>query len=153
MKVKVTITGFGKNFALVTEKEIQVMLDADIARIAKECEKIIQETIMTKSEMPTGKLASHWKAEEIQGGWGIGDVQELDDNVPYWNHIDKGSEGIGANWEHYLPRGFWSNGRWVESSNGFLGIKPKTPIPAMNYIASSLAKLDILIPSILKGNK
>lgn len=140
----------GKDFMVTEVKRIQEMAESDTYRLSKECEKIIQEIIMNKTQLPTGRLASFFIAEKILNGWGVGDIATLDKEVPYWNHLDKGSEGIGANWSHYLPRGFWVNGRWVESSNGFVGIKPKTPIQAINYIAETLAKMEISTPIILK---
>ena len=106
-------------------------------------------TIMSKSQMPTGKLASRMVAEKIPYGWGVGDIATLDSEVPYWNHIDKGSEGIGANWQHYLPKGLWVNGRWVESNDGFYGIQPQSPIPAMNYISETIVKMQIIEKIIL----
>ena len=152
ISVKVTIRdSVGKDFRIAEKIRIKELSEFDTRRLAEECEAIIRETIMNKTQTPTGKLASNFVASKIVGGWGVGDIDDLDNNVPYWNHIDKGSEGIGANWSHYLPRGFWSNGRWVESSTGYLGIKPKSPIEAVNYIASALAQMEIIIPSILKG--
>ena len=140
----------GTNFRTQEILRVKVMAELDTERLARECEVIIRETIMTKSEMPTGKLASNWTTGKIANGWGVGDIAQLDENVPYWNHIDKGSEGIGANWEHYLPKGFWVNGRWVESPNGFSGIKAKTPIQAMNYIAITLAQMEVRTSFVLK---
>ncbi len=66
------------------------------------------------------------------------------------HNCDKGSLGIGANWNHTLPKGRWVGGRWVKDDNGYFA-KPKTPIPAMNYISSTLAQMEIAIPTILKG--
>ena len=67
----------------------------------------------------------------------------------YCYFIDKGSEGIGANWQHYLPKGLWVNGRWVESNDGFYGIQPQSPIPAMNYISETIVKMQIIEKIIL----
>jgi hypothetical protein len=66
------------------------------------------------------------------------------------HNCNYGSEAIGANWQHFLPKGYWVNGRWVVSENGFSGITPKTPIPAKNYIEKTLAQMQILTPAILK---
>jgi len=148
-RVTVKITDIGKDFALVQTKELQVESRLDMKRLAKACEKIIQSTIMEKSKMPTGHLASLMIAEPIVNGWGVGDIKTLDSKAKYWNHIDKGSEGIGANWSHFLPKGFWANGRWVESESGYAGIKPMTPIPPMNYIATTLSQMEVLTPRIL----
>ena len=152
MAIRVTVAirdAVGKDFRTAELKRVIQGSKLDVEKIARECEKTIQETIMNKTRLPTGKLASFMKAEPITDGWGVGDIATLDANVPYWNHIDKGSEGIGANWQHFLPRGYWSNGRWIEDPNGSLGIKPKTPIPAINYIADTLAQMGTKIPSIL----
>ncbi len=152
MQIKVAVRSkVGSNFELKELQYIEHVKDLDLERIAKECERIIQETIMTKSKMPTGHLASHMLADRITDGWGVGDIDLLDSEIPYWNHIDKGSEGIGANWQHFLPKGYWSNGRWVKSDRGFSGIKPNKPIPAMNYIAETLQKMESIISIILKG--
>ncbi len=152
MRITVAIRDkVGKDFAVVEVKRIKEMSSLDVAKIAKKCEEIIRNTIMTKTKMPTGKLASNFVASPIIGGWGVGDIDDLDNNVPYWNHVDKGSQGIGANWDHFLPKGFWSNGRWVANSAGYSGIKPKTPIEAVNYVASTIAQMEIIIPIMLKG--
>jgi hypothetical protein len=139
----------GKNFTHTELRRIKRMTELDTERLARECEKIIKDTIMSKSQMPTGKLASKMLAEKIPNGWGVGDIARLDAETPYWNHIDKGSEGIGANWQHYLPRGFWQNGRWVESDTGYYGIQPQSPIPAMHYIANTLLRMQVVEKIIL----
>jgi len=132
-------------------KRIEKVSETDTRRLAKACEEIIRATIMEKAKRPTGNLAHGFYAHKILEGWAVGDIDELDNRLPYWNHVDKGSEGIGANWNHYLPKGLWVDGRWVESDNGFIGIKPKSPIKALNYIAETLQKMEIIIPRILKG--
>jgi len=152
VRIKIVVRDkVGKDFEIQEIKRLELAMDIDLERIAKECEKIIQETIMTTSENPTGHLASLMLADKIENGWGVGDIELLDNDAPYWNHIDKGSEGIGANWSHFLPKGFWSDGRWVESDTGFAGVKPNTPITAKNYIALTLQQMESIIPKILKG--
>ena len=156
MRISVAIRGnVGPAFIRQETIFVQKLSEIDLQRIAKDTEEIIKNTIMSRTQMPTGKLASFFYAEKLSVGgflgfgstvaWGIGNIEELDKEVPYWNHIDKGSEGIGANWQHFLPKGLWVNGRWVESDNGFFGIQPQTPIQAVNYIASTLS---IMIPRI-----
>ena len=139
----------GGDFTRKEIRRIKIMTQLDTERLAKECEKIIQDTIMSKSRMPTGTLASKMLAEPIPNGWGVGDIARLDKETPYWNHIDKGSEGIGANWQHYLPRGFWRDGRWVESDDGYFGIQPQTPISPLNYIAETITKMTVIEKTIL----
>ena len=157
MKIQVAVRDkVGKDFVIEEIRYATSLAKEDLERIAKETEKVIQNKIMTKSRMPTGKLASFFYAENLSSGnrieWGIGNIQELDQEVSYWNHLDKGSEGIGANWQHYLPKGFWANGRWVENPNGYAGIQPQTPIQAFNYIAETIAEMNIKIQQLLKNS-
>lgn len=152
MRITVAIRDkVGKDFITKEIRHWKMVSELDLQRIAKRCEEVIRETIMTKANKPTGKLASGFYAHQIPGGWAVGDINELDSTIPYWNHIDKGSLGIGANWQHFLPKGYWLDGRWVESDTGFAGIQPKTPIQALNYIADTLLKMELEIPRILKG--
>lgn len=150
MRIKVAFRDkVGKDFITQEIKRIGLISEKDTQRLAKECEKIIQQTIMNKAEKPTGYLASKFLAERIPNGWGVGDIATLDKEAPYWNHIDKGSEAIGANWQHWLPKGYWQDGRWVESGDGYYAM-PKTPIKPLNYIADTLAIMEVVTPEILR---
>jgi len=154
MRIRVAIRNkVGSDFVARELKRVQITSELDLERIAKECERVIQATIMAKAQNPTGHLASLMIAEKIIGGWGVGDIETLDKQAPYWNHQDKGSEGIGANWDHFLPTGFWDDGKWVTDPTGYSGVKPKTPIPAMNFISSTIQQMQTIIPRILKGIK
>jgi len=151
MQVRVAIRDkVGADFTIVEMKKIVDEANADLQAIAIECQNIIRATIMEKASRPSGNLASGFYAHPIDNGWAVGDIDELDKMLPYWNHVDKGSEAIGANWKHYLPKGLWVDGRWVESEDGFSGIQPQSPIKALNYIAETLQKMEIVIPSTLK---
>lgn len=144
MRIKIAVRDkVGSDFLTRELKRIKGVVDLDLRMIAEECERVIRETIMTKSANPTGHLASLMSAERIAGGWGVGDINVLDEEAKYWNHIDKGSEGIGADWDYFLPTGFWFQGRWVVDPTGFSGVKPKTPIPAMNYISSTIGRAHV----------
>ncbi|HUU88097.1 MAG TPA: hypothetical protein VMX17_10140 [Candidatus Glassbacteria bacterium] len=140
-----------KNFKANEIKRIQAMSSKDTEALAKRHETVLRHTIENVTAGGTGKLANAegWTAEPIVGGWGLGDVGQLDSEVNYWRHQNYGSEAIGANWQHYLPKGFWVNGRWVVSDNGFSGIQPKSPIPALNYIEKSIFEMETQIPQIL----
>ncbi|MGD2072059.1 MAG: hypothetical protein PVG65_01030 [Candidatus Thorarchaeota archaeon] len=158
MRISVAVRDkVGKDFVRKEIRFVQQLTASDLARIARECEQTIKDIIMTKTRLPTGKLASYFYAENCSVGntvaWGIGDIPELDREVPYWNHLDKGSQGIGANWQHFLPKGFWSNGRWIENPSGYAGIQPQSPIPAVNYIAETLARMESKLPHLLTGTE
>jgi len=155
MRITCTIRDrVGGNFRVEEIKRIEKVSELDIERIARECEKIIGDTIVRKSKHPTGYLASFFYAHPFNNGaehgWAVVDIAELDKNRGYWNHLDKGSEGIGANWNHWLSKGRWVDGRWVEDEAGYFA-KPKTPITALNYISETLAIMQNRIPEILKG--
>lgn len=151
MRVQVVVRDkAGVDFVTQELKRIEVISNRDLKRIAERTESVIKFMIENKSEGGTGRLAEGFYAHEFSNGWAVGDIDELDSTIPYWNHQDKGSEGIGADWNHFLPKGFWANGRWVVSDTGFSGIKPSTPIPAKNYIASTLQQMAIEIPKILR---
>jgi len=153
MRVRVVMRDkVGSDFFVREQIRLEVMSKRDTERIARECEKTIQSMIMEKADKPTGHLASKYLAEQIPLGWGVGDIPTLDAEAPYWNHLDKGSEGIGANWQHTLPKGYWEDGRWVEDDSGYFAV-PKTPLPALNYIASTLAQMEVQIPIILRMSK
>jgi len=155
MRITCTIRDkVGGDFRVEEIKRIEKISELDIERIARECEKIIGETMMRKFKHPTGYLSTYFYAHPFNNGtehgWAVGDVAELDKESPQWNHLDKGSEGIGANWSHWLPKGRWVDGRWVEDEAGYFA-KPKTPIPAHNFISETLAIIQNRIPEILKG--
>ena len=153
MRIRVAIRDkVGSNFEIKEVKRISGLSKKDMYALAKQCEIIIRETIMSKSKHPSGNLASGFYAHSILNGYAVGDIDELDKMLPYWNHQDKGSKGINANWEHFLPKGLWLDGRWVKSNTGFSHVKPKTPIPALNYIAETLQQMEIHVPMILKRN-
>ena len=155
MKIIVSIRDkVGGDFRIQEIKRVEKVSELDVERIARECEKIIGDSIVRKSKHPTGYLASFFYAHPFNDGanhgWAVGDIAELDKEAKYWNHLDKGSEGIGANWSHWLPKGRWVDGRWVEDEAGYFA-KPKTPIKAWNYISESLSLTEIAIQQILKG--
>jgi len=144
----------GGNFRVEEIKRIEKISELDVERIARECEKIIGDTITRKARNSTGYLASFFYAHPFNDGanvgWAVGDIAELDIEAKMWNHLDKGSEAIGANWSHWLPKGRWVDGRWVEDEAGYFA-KPKTPIKAWNYIAETLTQMQIAIPQILNS--
>lgn len=144
----------GSDFRIEEKTFIQELSEHDMERLARECEKIIRETITNKIQRhgSTGNLAHGFYAHSISGvgiiGWAVGDIDELDTHLKYWNHLDKGSEAIGARWQHFLPLGRFINERWVEDPKGFTFI-PSKPIPAYNYIAETISQMDVKISKIL----
>lgn len=149
MKIRIAVREkTGKNFRIEERRRVEEMSERDCERMARECEKIIGDNIVAKSKNPTGYLASFFFADKIPGGYGNGNIAELDSDCKYWAHLNFGSEDFGANWSHWLPKGRWVDGRWVIDEAGYYA-KPKTAIPAMNYIENTLTMMDSIIPQIL----
>lgn len=155
MKIFVSIRDkVGGDFRIQEIKRIEKISELDVERIARECEKIIGDTIVRKSKHPTGYLASFFYAHPFNDGtihgWAVGDIAELDKEAKYWNHLDKGSVRLGADRDHWLPKGRWVDGRWVEDEAGYW-VKHTGPILAWNYISETIATMESIIPQILKG--
>ena len=105
--------------------------------------------------MHTGALATAFIKEQFSRySWGVGIIDYLHDNVPYWRHINFGSEAIDANWQHILPMGHWENGRWVEGDgpDDYFAV-PNTPIQAHNYIERTIADMNIAIQKVLSEKR
>jgi len=131
-------------------------------RLAKATEVAIRETIHPLITRPgsTGLMADSFLAEMTANGADVGRISFLNKVVPYWRHQNFGSLAIGANWQHIVPKGqfqpgegepnedSFGDGRW--SSPGTYGFIPKNPIPAMNYIEKSLAKILPKVKLIIK---
>lgn len=122
-------------------------------RLAEMAEVSVKMWIMNTSKMPTGALADAFFKEQIgKYSWGVGRIDHLNDTVPYWMHINAGSQAINANWQHILPKGHWEDGRWVEGDgvDDFFAV-PNTPIQAHNYIEKTIADLEIAIQQVISG--
>ncbi len=125
-----------------------------LARIAEEAIKGYIRAGLRKPEYSSGNLERNFYAHQFLEnglkGWAIGDVAELNEKANYWRHINYGSEAIGANWKHVLPKGYWVDGMWVEDSDrGFFTI-PEMPIEARNYIENTLLELESAIQRVLQ---
>ena len=122
-----------------------------VKRLAEIAETSIKMWIMNTSKMPTGALASAFFKEQTGTySWGVGKVSYLNENAPYWMHINAGSLSISANWDHKLPLGHWEEGRWIEGEgeNNFFAT-PSTPIQAHNYIEKTIADIEIAIQKVI----
>ena len=145
-----------ESFRTVVIRDIKGMSERDTERLARVTEDIIKNEIKNsiKRDGSTGNLASGFFAESLNipgvAGWGVGDIDRLNQYQKYWRHVNYGSEAIGANWRHWLPKGSFVNERWVESKDGFF-MMPSKPIPPMNYIERTIAQMDTIIHRVLYG--
>ena len=122
-------------------------------RLAEMAEVSIKMWIMNTSKSPTGALANAFFKEQTgKTSWGIGKISDLNETVPYWRHVNFGSEAINADWQHKLPKGHWENGRWIEGDgpDEYFGI-PQTPIQAHNYIEKTISDLNVAIQKVISG--
>jgi len=145
--------------------QIKSLSSRQTFRLAKKTEEIIQKKIQESIKRPgsTGDLAEAFQTYMTSRGYGVGKISYLNRVVPYWRHQDAGSEAIGANWQHPVPKGQFSpgepkpdagsfqNGRWIPG--GQYSFIPKNPIPAKNYIIRTLAEILPKIRLILKDTK
>ena len=163
MKITVKVTDkAGVSFVQKERATITILMEKDLRRLAEVTTAIIRAKIRESITRPgsTGNLEKGFFAEPMVGGWGVGDIAYLNSNVPYWAHINYGSEGIGANWQHWVPSGAFTGtarpdasafrtGRWEVGTGGF-SFYPKKPIPAANYIERTIAELNTIIGIVLR---
>lgn len=107
-------------------------------------------------------LENHIKTEFFEGGWGVGAIEELKENAPYWAAVNWGSShmvgkrvpnGAFSPVKEQPDQAFFRQDRWVKGK-GHYSYVVKRPIPAMNYIEKTIFWLsDAIIkmsPSIPK---
>lgn len=154
--ITVKIIGADK-FAKEQSIIIKNLVERQIKRIAKLTEDVIREKIRESVQRvgSTGNLANSFYAEKILDGWGVGNINYLNKNAPYWRHVNFGSQAIGANWQHRVPTGGFSPGepkplagasgsRWQVGGANYSFI-PTKPIAPLNYIAKTLQELNIIV--------
>lgn len=151
-----------QGFAKRQLAQIEGLARRQTFRLAKATEVEIGNTIRENTKRPgsTGLLADSFHAEMTASGAGVGKKSFLNKEVPYWRHVNFGSLAIGANWQHRVPKGefrpgtatpdagSFGQGRW--SSPGTYSFIPKNPIPSMNYIEKTLAKILPKVSLIIK---
>ncbi len=83
MVTRVKITGLGRDFIRTQVITIKELSERQIEAIAKETEKVIRREIdaRIKRDGSTGKLARSFFALPISGGWGVGDIEFLNQNL------------------------------------------------------------------------
>jgi len=154
-----------KDFYKNTIKGIDIVGKKSTYILAKETERTIKAKIKESIKRPgsKGTLADAFETYMTLNGHGVGKISYLNKVVPYWRHQEYGSEAIGANWKHRVPKGRFSpgeakpdidafrSGRWI--GNGNYSFIPKNPIPAKNYILKTLAEILPNIKNILKDVK
>lgn len=98
-------------------------------------------------------LEDNIKFEVFEGGWGVGDIEELKKEAPYWAAINFGSShmvgkrvpnGKFEPGQEQPDQAFFRNGRW-QKGEGHFSFVVKNPIPAMNFVEKTVFWLSDII--------
>lgn len=161
--VNVKVIEVGGDFITKQKEFITILATTEIEKLAKETAVVMKQKITDGIKRPgsTGHLADGINAEQINKfSWGVGNINILNAQVPYWRHINFGSLAIGANWQHRVPRGGFNPGssapnggsfragRW-QVGNDHFSFVPKNPIPAQNYIDRTLSEIPNIISKVV----
>jgi hypothetical protein len=152
----------------VTDEKLKKQLDEIGPETAQKMIETIQNNKVRPQADEPNELESHINCEMFEGGWGVGDIQELNDEVGYWAAINWGSAHMVG---RRVPNGYFSpglpnptpdafrQGRWkpgetetgamAGGNTGFPGTGKghwsfivTNPIPPMNYIEQTADWLD-----------
>lgn len=134
--------------------------DKQLEAIARKTEQVIKEKITERIERDgsTGNLANSFTTVKITGGWGVGDIDFLNKQAPYWYWQNFGTAQSGRKVPpsskgafksgNPRPTSGASGSRW--GSNGNFFIKPKKPITAKNYIQATLNEVNQIVSSVVR---
>ena len=173
-RVRVIIT---KRNNIPLEKEIRdytiSMADRQFFVLSEETVKEIKNKIAESIQRPgsTGNLASSFFAEKIPEGYGIGNIDYLNQQAPYWYWIEHGiaqtgrrvppghdeNKSIAGTFAPGIPKpapeGFRSGrfqiGQRQSAGGGVYPLNPKKPIEAHNYIEKTVARIPELANQVL----
>ena len=160
-KTRVKISGLGRDFIRTQLTTIRRLSERQIEAIARETEIVIQQEINKRTQRAdaTGNLADAFFAVPITDGWGVGDINYLNQNAKYWywqnfgiaqsgrttppQSIGQFSPGVPQ------PTAGHDGGRWYQSSTGGFLITPTKPITAKNYIQATINKVNSIVTSVV----
>ncbi len=164
-KYRVSITGLGKDFARIQTQTIQRLSERQIFEIAKETERVIKAKITESIERDgsSGNLANSFTTVKISGGWGVGDINFLDQHAPYWSFMNYGvtksgrktpprSRGAFAT-GNPAPQQSGGTSRWGQSAGGQYLINPTKSISPKNYIQKTISEINQIIASVVRRTK
>lgn len=164
-KVRVSITGIGKDFAKIQATAISLLAERHIKEIARETERVIKAKITERiiREDSTGNLADSFTTVKISNGWGVGDIDYLNANAKYWYWQNFGVAQSGRDTPpqsrgafrtgNPAPQSAGGTSRWNQSTGGQYRIKPTKPIEAKNYIQATINEINQIISSVIGRTK
>lgn len=112
-----------------------------------------------KHQPTTGNLESHIKTEKIPEGFGVGNIAELDNTAPYWYIVNFGGSVKNFGGDYHFTRGYFVNGGFVYDTTSPIrwklpsGLTTSAVLPAMNYIQSTVAWLNIIWNQYFAGDR
>jgi hypothetical protein len=166
-RIKVSIAKFdGTKFIQTQIASIRELADRQIEAIADETVKVIRQKItarIDKRDGSTENLALSFTKIPITGGFGVGDINFLNKQAPYWYWQNFGIAQSGRK----IPpanRGAFTSGnpkpnpaggtsRWGHSSTGKYLIQPKKPIEAKHYIEATINEINQIIQTVIRSVK
>jgi hypothetical protein len=156
-----------------TDESIKKQLDDIGYETAEKMIEIIDDNKVRPQADDPKTLEANINTETFEDGFGVGDIQALNENAPYWPAINWGSSHMVGK---RVPNGYFSpgqpnptpdafrQGRWntgqdqggmAGGNTGFAGSGKghwsfivNQPIPPMNYIEKTADWLDIRISAI-----
>lgn len=158
IKVSVLDKGFSRRQATI----IRDLSERHIEAIARETERVIKKKISERIKRAgsTGNLANSFFTVKISGGWGVGDINFLNQQAPYWywqnfgvaqsgRRIPPGTNENSRIRGHFEPD---TNGRFKKGSPSF-PMNPTKAIEAKNYIQATLNEVNQIVSGVVRRIK
>jgi len=164
-RVRVSITGIGKDFARIQTQTIARLAERQIKEIADETTRVIRQKITERIERDgsKGNLAKSFTTVKIDGGWGVGDIDYLNTNAKYWYWQNFGVAQSGRttpprSWGKFTsgnpaPDSAGGNSRWSGKESAIYVINPTKPIEAKNYIQATISEINQIISTVVGRTK
>ena len=161
--VRVSISGLGKDFVRRQMQTVKELAETQIEEMARQTaitmKRIIAERI--EREGSTGNLEEAITAFPITNGWGVGDIDFLNKQVPYWYWQNFGVAQSGrsippsttefpknrGSFAGNAPSSGGGSDRWEK---GIYPIYPKQAIEAKNYIEATINEINQIIASVIR---
>lgn len=157
--VKVTIIE-PKGFIKRQLSIIKDLSDRQANEIANESAQVMRDNITSsiQREGSTGTLANAMQVEKTSDGYGVGNINSLNQHVKQWYWLNFGVAQTGRTTPpgtdenpnikgHFEPD---NNGRFVKGSPRFV-MNPKKPITAINYIEKTVQNIPSIILNVFNN--
>lgn len=163
---KVTVTGIGQKFVQRQAQFIKRISERQLEAIARETEEVIKQKIRERINRvgSEGNLENSFTTVPLSyAGWGVGDIDFLNKQAPYWYWQNFGVAQSGRTTPPRSrgqfspgipePTQGQSGGRWYQSNTGGFLINPTKPITAKNYIDATLNEVNQIIARVTRRVK